>query len=148
MDIVKAAQNYVESLLKPLEGLDYHRYSHTLEVFERSLYLANKECLNDEEKEIIALWAIFHDTGFIVSYDENEYFGAKIARNFLMWQKYPKEKLNKIEALILATHHEYHNPKNISEMIIKDADMDNLWRKDFLDTVSYTHLTLPTICSV
>lgn len=137
MTIVEKAQQYVEKLLKPLEWLDYHRYSHTLEVFERSLYLAWKEWASNEIKEIIALGAIFHDTGFIVSYDDNEHYGAKIARNFLIWHSYPEEKLSQIESIILATKHDYLEPQNLSEQIIKDADMDNLGRDDFLEKMSH-----------
>jgi hypothetical protein len=32
----------------------------------------------------------------------------------------------------LATDIDYKEPKNIYEKIIKDADLDNLWRDDFL----------------
>jgi hypothetical protein len=38
---------------------------------------------------------------------------------------YPEEKIEKIEKIILATRVS-HNPTNIYEEIIKDADLDNL----------------------
>ena len=45
---------------------------------------------------------------------------------------YPEEKIKLIESLILATS-PIVEPKNTLEKIIKDADMDNLWREDFFD---------------
>ncbi|MGB2111376.1 MAG: hypothetical protein ACPHY8_06215 [Patescibacteria group bacterium] len=46
---------------------------------------------------------------------------------------YDREKINLIEQIILATDPDYKTPQNIYEKIIKDADLDNLGRNDFLD---------------
>ena len=48
-------------------------------------------------------------------------------------KKYLCVKINLIEEIILATDPDYKKPKNIYEEIIRDADMDNLWREDFFD---------------
>jgi hypothetical protein len=45
---------------------------------------------------------------------------------------YPKEKINIVENIILATI-VTRQPNNILESIIKDADTDNLGRIDFFD---------------
>lgn len=131
MTITQEAFKYVENLLAPLKGLDYHRFSHTQEVYARTIYLAKQEGIASDELEILELASLFHDTGFIVNYHNNEAFWAKIARNFLVTQQYPEDKIHLIQELILATRDGYTTPKNLSEMILKDADMDNLWREDF-----------------
>ncbi|MDQ7023397.1 MAG: HD domain-containing protein [Candidatus Gracilibacteria bacterium] len=90
--IISEAMVYVNKLLLPLEGLYYHQYNHSLEVMERCVYLGKEEKLNSEEIEILALAGLFHDTGFVIQYDDNEYIGAKIARNYLTSVLYSNEK--------------------------------------------------------
>jgi len=137
MGILKKAKNYVKKLIAPLEWLDYHRYSHTQEVNDRAKYLAEKEWVTWKDLEILELACLFHDTGFIVNYDDNEIFWAKIAQNFLIGFDYPNKDILQIQELIIATTHSYDTPKNILEQIIKDADMDNLWREDFLEKMEH-----------
>jgi HD superfamily phosphodiesterase len=74
---------------------------------------------------MIAIAALFHDTGFVIEYENNETFGAKIARNYLRTILYPEEKIKIIQQIILATIPTV-TPQNLLEEIIKDADMDNL----------------------
>ena len=128
--IIKKSKTYVNELLVTLENHYYHQYSHSLEVAERAVYLWRKEWLNDEELEMMALAGFFHDTWFVLQYEDNEEIWAKIARNFLKSMLYPEEKIRTIEKIILATKLDA-TPSNIYEEIIKDADLDNLWREDF-----------------
>jgi len=131
-DIIKDAKQYVSYLLLPLEDYYYHHYEHALDVMDRSVYLWGKEWANEEEKEMLALAGLFHDTWFVIQYDKNEYIGAKIARNYLRTILYPEVKIEQIEKLILATIPN-REPKDLLEQIIKDADLDNLGRADFFD---------------
>ena len=129
--LIENAKDYVNKLLLPLEDHYYHSYEHALDVMARAVYLAEKELLNNSDVEILAISWLFHDTWFVIQYDNNEPIWAKIARNYLKWILYPDEKIDLIEKIILATAPSYKNPKNIYEEIIKDSDMDNLWRDDF-----------------
>jgi len=130
--LIDDIKNYVNYLLVPLEHLYYHQYEHSLSVMERAIYLGTMEWCSDDEIEMLAIAALFHDTWFVITYEDNELYGVKIARNYLLTILYPKEKISIIEHLILATIPE-RKPKNLLEEIIKDSDMDNLWRKDFFD---------------
>lgn len=130
-NIIKRATKYVNTLLVPLENHYYHSYDHAIEVMTRAMYLAEKEWLSDEDIEMMWLAWLFHDTWFVIQYDKNEPFGAKIATNYLKTILYPSDRINKIYDIILATDPDYKIAKNIYEEIIKDADMDNLWREDF-----------------
>lgn len=127
------AKKYVNKLLMPLENHYYHSYEHALEVMERAIYLWKKEWLKEDDLEVLWLAWIFHDTGFIIQYDDNEEIWAKIAENYLKSILYDKQKIKLIEDIILATSPNYKKPENIYEKIIKDADMDNLWRDDFFE---------------
>jgi len=132
-ELISDIKQYVSYLMVPLENLYYHHYEHALSVMERSVYLGTMEGCSSDEIEILAIAALFHDTGFIIEYDENEVFWAKIAKNYLKTILYPEEKIKLIENIILATIPE-KKPCSLLEEIIKDADMDNLWREDFFDT--------------
>lgn len=131
--VLQKAKKYVNKLLVPLEKHYYHSYRHGIEVMERAIYLWEKEWLKDEEIEILWLAWLFHDTWFIIQYDNNEPIWAKIAQNYLKSVLYPEEKIKIIERIILATKPSYRNPVDIYEKIIKDADLDNLGRKDFFE---------------
>lgn len=131
--IVNSVARYVSRLLLPLENHYYHHYDHALDVKERAIYLWKKEKVSKEELEILSIAALFHDTGFVIQYDDNEVIWAKIARNFLKTVLFPEKKIQMVEEIILATRPAYKKPKNILEKIIKDADLDNLWRNDFFE---------------
>jgi len=131
--VLSKAKKYVNKLLIPLERHYYHSYKHAIEVMERAIYIWIKEWLSKEDLEIVWLAGLFHDTGFIIQYDKNEPIWAKIARNYLKSILYPENKIKIIEDTILATDPEYKTPKNIYEKIVKDADLDNLGRKDFFE---------------
>lgn len=130
---IQRAMEYVNQLLLPLENHYYHQYAHALDVMERTIYLAKKEWLSELDIEMLAIAALFHDTGFVIQYDKNEPIWAKIAQNYLKTMMYDRERITLIEEIILATDPDYKTPKNIYEKIIKDADLDNLWRDDFWD---------------
>ncbi len=126
-------KKHVNKLLLPLEEHYYHSYGHALDVMERAKYLAKKEWLSKDDIEMLSLAWLFHDTGFIIQYDNNEPIWAKIAKNYLKSILYPNDRIDEIERIILATSPEYKVPQDKYEEIIKDADMDNLWRDDFQD---------------
>lgn len=127
------AMYYVNKLLLPLDSLYYHKYSHSLEVMKRAMYLGEKENLSDEDIDILGFAWLFHDTWFVIQYDQNEEIGARIARNYLQINWITTGKIETIQRLILATKPEYTTPEDILEKIIKDADLDNLWRNDFFE---------------
>jgi len=134
--LINRAKRYVNKLLVPLEQHYYHSYNHAIEVMDRAIYLWRKEWLDDDEIEILALSWLFHDTWFIIQYDKNEPLWAKIAENYLKSILYSTWKIETIKRLILATDPDYKKPIDIYEKIIKDSDMDNLWRDDFLEKSS------------
>ena len=142
--LIADIKNYVNYIMLPLDGLYYHQYDHALEVMQRSVYLWASEWVSQEELEILAIAWLFHDTGFVIQYDDNEYIWAKIAKNFLRANLYPEEKIKIIESLILITN-PCEKPSTLLEKIIKDADLDNLWREDFLERWARLKHELETI---
>ena len=132
-NIIEQSKEYVNSLLISLEKHYYHHFNHALEVSSRAVYLWKKEWLNKEQLELLAIAWLFHDTWFLIQYDNNEFIWAKIAKNFLKSMLYPTDKIEIIERIIMATIPTYKEPKDILEKIIKDADLDYLGWEHFLE---------------
>ena len=142
--LITLAKKYVNMLVGPLEDHYYHQYEHALEVANRCVELWKKEWLNEETLEILAIAWLFHDTGFIIQYDNNEQIWASIARNYLKSILYPENKIKLVEDLIIATIVS-RPPTNLLEWIIRDADTDNLWRDDFFEKWERLKKELETI---
>jgi len=126
-ELVKKAEQYVVDLLKKGLSADhkYHDLAHTLAVRESVLQLAEAYRLSDEEKELLELAALFHDTGFTARYDEHEEKSKEIAEEYLRSQGVDEEKINQIKQLIEVTKVTVE-PNTLLEKLIKDADFNNL----------------------
>lgn len=112
------------------KGLYYHGIHHTMDVCEAVERIAIWEGVTGEEIYLLKTAALFHDAGFIHSYESNEPIGAKMAKEMLPKFGYTKEQIDQVIELIEATKFP-HNPKNYLEEIICDADLDYLGREDF-----------------
>jgi predicted metal-dependent HD superfamily phosphohydrolase len=82
-----------------------------------------------EDLEDLQLACLFHDTGFTEQYEKNEHIGARIARKWLKSNTHPDHRIEKIEAIIMATVL-FSKPKTHLEEIIQDADLDNIGTKE------------------
>jgi hypothetical protein len=89
------------------------------------------EGVSDEEILLLKTAALFHDAGHITAYDNHEYYGTLLARDYLPKYSYSTEQINRICELIMATKLP-PKPKNLLEKIICDSDLDYLGRSDFI----------------
>lgn len=121
----------IKKLKKELpQNLFYHGLKHSLDVCDVASGIALKENMDEKDIELIKVAALFHDSGFIKKYDENEIIGCKIAKVHLPKFKYEKEEIDSICGMIMATHTP-QDPKNKMEQVLADADLDYLGRADF-----------------
>lgn len=121
----------VKKLKKELpKDLFYHGLHHTKDVCDVAASIALKENIDEENTELIKVAALFHDSGFIKKYDENELVGCKLAKQFLPELGYSPEEIVTICGMIMATHTP-QSPKNKLEEILADADLDYFGRADF-----------------
>lgn len=130
---VEAGQNYILSKLE-LEldpTLFYHGVHHTLDVVHTALTIAHEENVTDSESlNILRTAALYHDSGFLVTYAGHEAAGCDIARNVLPEFGYTDAQIATICGLIMSTK----VPQNAAthlEKILCDADLDYLGRADF-----------------
>lgn len=112
-------------------NLYYHNLKHTTDVLYVVADLANKEGVSEEDLLLLKCAALFHDSGFMVSYDNNEEIGAKLAAETLLKYKFTTEQINVVKRLIMATKVP-QRPKDLLEQIICDADLNYLGRLDFI----------------
>lgn len=125
--IVDEVEHYVSDLLlKQLsEDHKYHNLSHTLAVRTACRKLGEQMKVSEEELEILEVAALFHDVGFIETYNGHEGVSRRIARDFLEGKAYPEAKLERTLTCIDVTF-PANRPSNTLEKIIRDADLINL----------------------
>ena len=111
-------------------GLHYHGIHHTKDVCEAVERLAIWEGVKGEELYLLKTAALFHDAGFIDSYESNEPIGANLAKEMLPNFGYTEEQIEEVIELIGATKMP-QNPQNHLQQIMCDSDLDYLGRSDF-----------------
>ena len=108
------------------EKLFYHNQSHTKDVLETAKRMADHYQLDDQSFFIVCAAACFHDTGYLLTKDENhELKSAELADTFLTGIGVNEEDITEIKKCILATKMPQY-PDTLAEKIICDADLFNL----------------------
>lgn len=110
--------------------LTYHSVSHTLDVLESAIRLAEMEKLSPEEILLLKTACLFHDTGMLVTYRGHEEASIDICQQTLPAFNYSEEDTEIVCRMILTTK----LPQCASEKLDKilcDADLDYLGRPDF-----------------
>lgn len=110
-------------------GLHYHSVEHTMDVKEAAERLAKMENVNGHDLELLKTAALFHDLGFIQTYDGHEKVSAAFAQEILPDFGYSPEDIQQIEGMILATEIP-QSPVSHLEKILADADLDYIGRDD------------------
>ncbi|MEZ5011057.1 MAG: HD domain-containing protein [Bacteroidales bacterium] len=85
------------------------------------------EGCTDEDTDIKTA-GLFHDAGHTIAYDNHEFYGTEMARQFLPAYNYSPEQIDRIWDIgtlqIL--------PQDLLQKIICDSDLDYLGRSDFV----------------
>ena len=130
--------NYKEiknTVLKKLDSdlpldLFYHSIDHTLDVLFMVEEIGKNESVSEEDLLLLKIAALFHDLGFIRTYNGHEEESMRIAENVLSEFNVGLEQIEKVKKLILVTRVE-EEPTTLLEKIMVDADLDYLGREDF-----------------
>jgi len=127
----KAERHIIKLLEQKLsKRLHYHSIAHTKDVVAAAERIALLEGVTDEGLFLLKSAATYHDAGFIEQYDKNEPIGVRLAQEILPKYGYTQEHIDRIKELIYVTTIP-HQPKNLLEEIMCDADLDYLGRDDF-----------------
>lgn len=111
--------------------LYYHNVKHTVDVVTQVELIGWGENINDEDLLLLKTAALFHDAGHTISYEDHEYHGTILARQYLPNYNYTEKQLETVCDLIMATQLP-PNPKNKLQAIMCDADLDYLGRSDMI----------------
>ncbi|WP_431125295.1 Pycsar system effector family protein [Flagellimonas flava] len=137
-EIVEKAESFVTEILE--NQLDpkflYHNLRHTQRVVKSTKELLNFYNLGPAEEEKLLLTAWFHDTGYTRGSKDHEEASCKIATDFLKQENYNPEDIAQICAAILATKR-FHEPSNLTEEIIRDADASHFAKKSYWETTDF-----------
>ena len=129
---INEAKEYVWKLLDEnlSPNISFHTIEHTERVFKTAKQLAKKSKLSHEDKMLLYIAALFHDTGFINSYNNHESESASIAVQYLRDKQFPEEKIDIVNALIEATKPELV-PVTLLQKILCDADTAHIGSKNY-----------------
>jgi predicted metal-dependent HD superfamily phosphohydrolase len=113
------------------EQLTYHNLEHTLDVMKQCERIAKAEGIQDQHRIfLLKVAAMYHDTGFLVTYSNHEEAGCNIFLEDSISKEFTEEEKAFVTRLIMATKLP-QTPIDIYECIICDADLDYLGRPDF-----------------
>ena len=137
-EIVEKAKQFVTDILENQLNPNflYHNLKHTQRVVKSTKELLNSHDFSDDENEQVLVAAWFHDTGYTKGVADHEENSCKIAKAFLEAENYNADKIKKIGDLIMATKR-YHEPKNVFEEIIRDADASHFAQKSYWQTTDF-----------
>jgi hypothetical protein len=130
---INAAEEYIIGQLreKLADTLFYHGIHHVMDVVVATANLALQEGVLDEESLLLLKTAaLYHDCGFMETYQHHEETGCAIAKTALPGFDYSEDHIQKICGMIMATKIP-QSPQTHLERIICDADLDYLGRNDF-----------------
>ncbi|WP_418499779.1 Pycsar system effector family protein [Flagellimonas sp.] len=137
-EIVEKTERFASKLLT--EKLDprflYHNLRHTQRVVKSTKELLNFYSLGDDENEQLLLAAWLHDIGYVEDRENHEEASCKMATSFLGENGYDSKGITQICKLIMATKMG-HEPQNLSEEIIKDADTSHFAQSSYWETTDY-----------
>lgn len=111
----------------------YHNAAHTQYVLEKSIFIAGKENIGQNELYLLKVAALYHDTGFTIDRIEHEAIGCDIVRDQLPGFGFSAPDIDKICGMIMATRVP-QKPKNLLEKVLADADLEYLSTHGFFTT--------------
>lgn len=103
----------------------YHNLSHTLYVEKKCLEIGRNEHCTKEELNLLTTAALWHDTGYIKTYQNHEEASCTLAKEYLPKYGLTTANINTICGMIMATKIP-QKPKTKLEAIIADADLEYL----------------------
>jgi len=106
-------------------GYYYHNCDHTLYVQEKAIQIGRHEGCSEKEIELVSTAALWHDTGYINTYNGHEAASCELAKKYLPEYGYTDNDIHIICGMIMATKVP-QLPKNKLDEIIADADLEYL----------------------
>jgi uncharacterized protein len=132
-DYERAKQTVLAWLSRELSPhLTYHSLQHTRDdVLPAAERLGRATGIDSQSYLALTTAALFHDTGFLFTYQDHETQSIAIAGDVLPQFGYTPEQIALIADLIAATRMP-QRPHGLLQELLCDADLDLLGRDDFM----------------
>ncbi len=115
------------------ERYSYHSIKHTLQVEKAVVYFSEMEGIPEKEIILLRTAALFHDSGYINKYRNNESFSVSTFKKVASEFDYTEDNISNVKRIIMATKRG-EEPKDILEKLICDAD------HDYIGTANYHNI--------
>jgi predicted metal-dependent HD superfamily phosphohydrolase len=135
-NIYKRVVNHVTKLFEdyPHPNLLYHNLAHTKKVVEHAHEIEANYQISDNDKLVLHVATWFHDTGHLFAdLSKHEEKSVELMREFMQNETVDEALIKDIEGCILVTRLP-HEPKNLLQEIICDADTYHFGTKEFKKT--------------
>lgn len=119
--------------------LTYHNIQHTKIVLHNVQHIGKAENVSEHEQGLLNAAALYHDAGFLKTYQNHEEASCEIAREDLQLFGYTSEDIEAICKLIMVTKIP-QQPGNRLEEIICDADLFYLGSNVYFETAETLYL--------
>lgn len=121
--LIEKASNWIKNrFLAHRNSLVFHSIDHTLEVYENTSFLAQKEGLQEQETLWAKLAALFHDVGYLNTYHNHEESSVSEFLRFCHEFQLSPNKFEEVPAAIMATKIP-QDPGNKASRVVCDADL-------------------------
>lgn len=132
--ILEKVKHHMADFFNEMIGAEYvyHDWQHTENVVEGVKKLGAEVELNEKDLELLQVAAWFHDSGYDKGAEGHEERSCQYAQEFLINHDYPKESIDTVKRLIMATKIPYQ-PVDVLEEVICDADLSHLGKKIYWD---------------
>jgi uncharacterized protein len=140
-NLISSAENYVMNLLdnKLPEEYLFHSKKHTINVTENAVIIGQNSGLKEDEMNILIVSALFHDLGYIRTYDNHEAASSAFAGEFLRLNRVGEPVIETVGNAILATKVPQYPKDRISEVLC-DADLMHLTSEDYFEQMELLRL--------
>jgi predicted metal-dependent HD superfamily phosphohydrolase len=134
--IIEEAEIYVRDLLdnELSEDCLFHTVKHTMDVVRNAEIIGDYSNLCEECKNVLRIAALFHDVGYIDSYEDHEVESAAHASRFLNSKNVQESIIKQVVESILATKMP-QQPKDDISKVLCDADLMNMTFDDYFEQI-------------
>jgi signal transduction histidine kinase/predicted metal-dependent HD superfamily phosphohydrolase len=129
-------------------NLLYHAVGHTEDVLAEAMLFCHYGQVSQQELELLAIAAAYHDAGYLERYVDNEVIGARMARAAMEEEGYALEQISAVERMVLDTRlvssgggRRQVATSGLSRFLL-DADLSNFGRPDFFEKSELQRLEL------
>jgi HD superfamily phosphodiesterase len=127
---LKRVHSYAREYMLANTNKPYHNWGHAKDVARAAMRLARHEGIDEEGRYLLLTAAMLHDVHHCTL--DHESYCSKMSYELLPSMGYTDSHAEKVAQLIWATNLNAASLDTLDN-IIKDADLDNLGREDFME---------------